>query len=92
MVTSRAFGVGISSTLMIPMGDMMNHSDRSMVGIDLINKDYHLTDNKIYLYAIDFDDETCSITNPVYVETETKLDVDVSRIYTKEEVQANPVV
>ena len=45
MVTSRSFGLGISSTLLVPGADMLNHADETMVTQEMINKKLHTSDN-----------------------------------------------
>lgn len=90
MVTTRSFGLGISSTLLVPGADMLNHSDETMVTQEIINKKLHLTDNQIYLYEVDFSHDDCRATAPIYDESYCKTDIDVSNIFTQEEIEANP--
>lgn len=90
MVTSRSFGLGISSTLLVPGADMLNHADETMVTQEIINKRMQVSDNKIYLYEVDFSHEDCRATAPIYDESYCKTQIDVSSIFTHEEVEANP--
>lgn len=40
--------------MLIPFGDLMNHSPSSKFNIDMLDKSLHLKQNKIYLYQHNF--------------------------------------
>lgn len=49
VLQSRAYTFGTASTILSSPADMCNHESVSNVGLELVNKRMHLTDNQIYL-------------------------------------------
>ena len=47
---TRCFGWGLPSTMVVPLADCLNHSNKSMVSFNLLEKNLHKSMNKIYLY------------------------------------------
>ena len=90
-VQSRAFGWGLPSTMLVPFGDLMNHSPDSCFNIDMLDKNLHLKQNKIYLYHHNFDKTAKKefTEDDIYEKTTNKLRINCERLF-KEDLDAVP--
>ena len=73
-VTTRCFGWGLPSTMLVPFADAINHANESIINYNLFHKNLHLSSNKIYLHETDF--ETFE-----YDTNSSKQDINISRIF-----------
>mmetsp|Transcript_4384 Transcript_4384/g.7419 ORF Transcript_4384/g.7419 Transcript_4384/m.7419 type:complete len:94 (-) Transcript_4384:1489-1770(-) len=55
LVFTRVFGWNLPYSMIIPVIDMVNHSDCSQTEVDLFHTRLHMADNKIYLHNYNYD-------------------------------------
>ena len=79
-ITSRCFGWGLPSTILVPIADSFNHSPKSNCIVDIVNKRLHLMQNKIYAYPHNFEGK-----GDAYDEEKSKLKYNVKKLY-KEDI------
>lgn len=89
-VTTRAFGWGVPHLTLVPLVDMVNHTDLSKLSLDLFHSKLHLADNKIYMHEYTFETDADGKITPKFDESESKrMHYDVSRFYS-EKGEASP--
>ena len=57
-VNTRAFGWGVPHLTLVPLVDMVNHTDLSKLSLDLFHSKLHLADNKIYMHEYLFEPDS----------------------------------
>lgn len=93
-VTSRVFGWGSPTTILVPLADFLNHSTTNSVQINTLEKNLHKEQNKIYLYNHNFD-KTAKSTfkdEDIYLLETSKLKVNCARLFKEDEDVPKEVV
>ena len=69
--------------MLVPFGDLMNHSPDSCFNIDMLDKNLHMKQNKIYLYHHNFDKTAKKefTEDDIYEKTTNKLRINCERLF-----------
>ena len=91
-ISSRVFGWGFPATMLVPMGDCLNHMSGSCVTPDLFEKNLHKTMNKIYMYKHKFDKSEAADDEASDGDVAPDLvDGDVDKVYDKSSSKAKVI-
>ena len=87
-VTSRAFGWGLPSTMLVPLADCLNHNNDTYINPDIVEPNLHKAMDKNYLYKHNFDKEVKKnySEDDLYDKSYSRLRINCSKMYTEDEI------